>query len=579
MAGLPRTSDWSRSIGYGSPIASYASRGVLLVCASALAVTIAFMLISPAYGVTFDEGARHDHGERVLSFLRGELSYADFAPGPTSRHLYGALFDTTAAWIHHLLGGDVWMERHYLGAVFAGIGVLAAGLLALRLAGAAVGLLTVVLLAFSPVFVGHATNNPKDMPFAALCVVSLLAFSLIRSAPPFLTWRRALLVGLALALPLNVRPGAVLYIAYFTGLLTFMAIRARVWRPREAGAVLARLALVTAVALTAGTLFWPWAQQNPLVRPFQAVLQASHFAWRGDVLFAGSQIAANELPWTYAPVWIGITTPPVILLGLVCAAAATFAARKDERLWRAGLWTVALAPIVLVIVRHSTLYDGWRHLLFVYPPLVILAASGWKDVITTTWKRPFLSGVTLAALIAGCAEPVMFMVQSHPNEVVYFNALAGGPRGAFKRFELDYWGNSLLQAARWSAGAAQCTGGRLAVSGWPYDLVAGDVSRFPSLYATGPDEQAHHLRVQLLRDSRRGLGRTMARRDILHVVRTHDGAPLAVVLPGPRFHEVEHLPLFGMRGPEGDPTADPCAEIQAELQRVVRSDRASSRVR
>jgi hypothetical protein len=549
------------------------SRGIALVSGSALAVTIAFMLLAPAYGVTFDEPARHDHGERVLGFLRGELSYKDFAPNQTGRHLYGALFDTSAAWLHERLGGDVWTERHYLGAAFAGVGVLATGLLAVRLAGASVGLLVVVLLALSPRYVGHAPNNPKDIPFAALCMVSLLAFTALRSAPPFLSWGRAMLVGLALALPLNVRPGGLLYIVYFGGLLAAMAIRTRAWAPRHLGPVVARLTLVTAVALLAGTVFWPWARQNPLARPILAIFEASQFRWKGDVLFEGRQISASALPWTYAPVWITITTPVVILSGLLWAAGSTFVARKGERLWRAGLWTVALAPIVLVIVRHSTLYDGWRHLLFVYPPLVILSASGWRDLVVATWKRPVLRAVALAALIAGCAEPLLFMLWSHPNEVVYFNQLAGGPHGAFKRFELDYWGNSLLQATRWSAAAADCTGGRLAVSGWPYELVIEDVSRFPSLYPTQPDEQAHHLHVQLLRDTRRGLGKTIARRDILHVVRTHDGAPLAVVLPGPRFRDVEHYSLAGARDPLGGGTEALCAEIEADFQRVLaRSD-------
>ena len=50
-------------------------------------------------------------------------------------------------------------------------------------------------------------------------------------------------------------------------------------------------------ALTAGTMFWPWAQQNPLVRPVLALSEASHFQWQGDMLFAGRQVAANALPW------------------------------------------------------------------------------------------------------------------------------------------------------------------------------------------------------------------------------------------------------------------------------------------
>jgi hypothetical protein len=88
---------------------------------------------------------------------------------------------------------------------------------------------------------------------------------------------------------------------------------------------------------------------------------------------------------------------------------------------------------------------------------------------------------------------------------------------------------------------AERTGVRLKVSGWPYSLVREDVLRFSSLIPTEPDAETHHLDVRLLRDSREGLRRTMSRSDIVHVVRTDDGAPLAVVLQGPGFEEIRDL--------------------------------------
>jgi hypothetical protein len=48
-------------------------------------------------------------------------------------------------------------------------------------------------------------------------------------------------------------------------------------------------------------------------------------------------------------------------------------------------------------------------------------------------------------LLAGLAEPVWFIFRYHPNENVYFNALAGTPSTLRQRFELDYWGLSYKQ--------------------------------------------------------------------------------------------------------------------------------------
>jgi hypothetical protein len=298
------------------------------------------------------------------------------------------------------------------------------------------------------------------------------------------------------------------------------------------------------------------------------MFQAARFKWEGDMLFAGREVAATALPWTYVPVWMAVTTPPVVLCGLLWAAVATLVTRKDERWWRIGLWTVGVAPIVLAIAKHSTLYDSWRHLLFVYPPLVVLAASGWCDLLALASNRRLLRAAALVALVAGCAEPLLFMVRNHPHEVVYFNALVGGPRGAYLRYELDYWGNSLLEATRWSADAARCVGGPLAVSGWPEDLVAEDVSRFPSLFFVDAAKEDHHVYVQLLRDSRDGLIRTMQRGDILHVVSTRDGAPLAVVLAGPRFPEIPGWASTASGDQVSPRGARVCAEIDAAFRRM-----------
>ena len=35
----------------------------------------------------------------------------------------------------------------------------------------------------------------------------------------------------------------------------------------------------------------------------------------------------------------------------------------------------------------------------------------------------------------------------HPYEYIYYNGLVGGVQGAFRRYELDYWGTSYREAA------------------------------------------------------------------------------------------------------------------------------------
>jgi hypothetical protein len=531
-------SDSTRVLGGACLFPRAARRHVVAVVLTALVLTIGLMVLSPAYGTTFDEPRRHSNGVDVLEFYTGSLTYDHFKANRSGSHLYGALFDLTAAALDRRLGGDVWMTRHYLAAAFGGLGILATGLLGLRVMGPGGGLLAMALLTLSPRYVGHSMNNPKDLPFAAVGTLALVGFATLRCDPPFLPWSGAVLIGLLLGLPLAVRPGALLYVGYLALLLAALIVYARAWRARELLAILGRATVAVLIMLVVGALFWPWAQLNPLVRPVQAFFEVSKFDWPGQVLFAGAYPSADALPWTYLPGWMLVTIPPVVLAGLAVTPIQAVRCRGIERGWRIALWLVAAIPIIGAVVRGSTLYDGWRHMLFVYPPLVVLAASGWRDLLAAASRWPIALTVTLVALGVGLLEPFGFMLRNHPNEVVYFNGLVGGPRGAFGRYEMDYWGNSLLQATEWSAGIADAAGAPVSISGWPYSLVEIDARRFRSLVAYAPERGQHHLFVQLLRGSPQALKDMMSRGDAVHVVRTADGAPLALVRRGPRFGEV-----------------------------------------
>lgn len=504
---------------------------------TAAAIFIVLPWLSADYGMTWDEQPRFAHGKRVVSFYRGELTASDFPEDGS--HQYGALFDVTANGVHQLLGGDLWMTRHRVNAAFGALGILATGLLTATLLTPSAGVLAMVLMLSSPRYVGHAMNNPKDIPFAALCMVALLSFLLLRRESPFLSWRRALAIGIALALPLGVRPGALLYLMYFGVCVLVLIVRARAWSAREIGSAAARLAVVGVVMLVAGCVFWPWALQNPFVRPIQALRAAGDFNWHGTMLFNGEDITAQDVPWSYLPTWMAVTIPPVVLVGLALSLVAAVRDVRYRGAWLIGLWGVATFPVVAAIVARSTLYDGWRHVLFVYPPVIVLSAAGWNFLMKERQPRA-VRKIAVALLVAGCLEPLVFAVRNHPNEVVYFNFLVGGPRGANGRFDLDYWGNSLLQAVEWTDQLATRSGVPLCISGRAYSVLRGNAQRFRSLYSEHPSHGAHHIEVVLARGSSEGLMELAARQDILHVIETADGVPLAYVLPGPRIDEVRH---------------------------------------
>ena len=492
----------------------------------------AMVVSSLDFGVTWDEFERYHNGWNVWNFLRGLRPREAFQE--TGGHLYPGLFDTICAALETHVPLNRWALRHMINAVFGWIGIVYTGRLAGRLFGPWTGVLGMALLALSPRFFAHSMNNPKDVPFAAMSMVALFYISTMSPRWPYISFSTGLKITVALALALSVRAGALLYLGYFGLLVGWYVLAEGNTNWRRLADTAARVAAIVTGMLLLGTIFWPWAGGAPFTRPFQALLGVSNYEWDGVVLFNTFEYPGHGLPWHYAPWWFLISTPPVVLLGALCSLLLLV--RRKTALLTAGLWGVAMFPVAAAVLRESTLYDGVRHLLFVQPVLVVLAAAGWTEAHARVGTRWLRHGVT-GALAIGLGAALVFMVRFHPNQGVYFNALVGGPRGAQLRYDMDYWGNCMLQAVEWAAEYSRATGVPLRVSGVPPHLVEHNAERYPQVTYAGPSSQHHHLEVILMRGTRPHL-RSLLRRPAIHRIRTPDGAVLCTVVPGPAYDEI-----------------------------------------
>jgi hypothetical protein len=112
------------------------------------------------------------------------------------------------------------------------------------------------------------------------------------------------------------------------------------------------------------------------------------------------------------------------------------------------LW--ALGPIILVIVLHSVVYFGWRHLYFIYPSLLLLAVRGVVAIIATVQTLSVLrpAAIALGAVaIIGVIHTGVRMIREHPFQEVYFSILSADM--AERLFDRDYWGLSSRHGLEW----------------------------------------------------------------------------------------------------------------------------------
>ena len=186
-------------------------------------------------------------------------------------------------------------------------------------------------------------------------------------------------------------------------------------------------------------LTWPYLWTNPLGNFIASIKTMSLYPWSGQVLFNGQQFASTELPASYLPVLLGLQlTEPLWALTLIGVVVAGIRLREKRELIELSiLWLIL--PLFGFIVMRTALYDNFRQVLFILPPLFWLAGVAIEQV-----KRPaFQMALIVLAVLPGIVDGIRL----HPYEYIYYNRFIGGVDGAQGRFELDYWGASYREAA------------------------------------------------------------------------------------------------------------------------------------
>lgn len=419
-------------------------------------VLVMGLLLFHDYGLSIDENQQRDTG--MISLKRVGQIFApvwvatdhDFDKYQTPLSLYydrdyGVAFETPVCLLERLLkledGADKFLFRHLCTFLVCFGGLIAMyQLAARRFRDWRLGLLAALWLLLSPRLFAESFYNDKDAVFMALFAIATNTGVRLMLRP---TAGRAVWHALMCAITIDVRIMGVLLPLATVVLLAWRGVRAEVRWLRVAG-----IGGLYLLLLTGGVVaLWPYLWPAPLENFVAAFQKMSTFRWGATVLYRGNMVPATDLPWHYALVWMGITTPLLYVAGglLGLGLVVRHLVRQRWRLWHdeQGLQDVLFlglfaGPLLAVVVLHSVLYDGWRQLYFVYPPLLLLALRGW--VAAARWRprwagwRKALYGATALSMGLTAAQ----MVRDHPLQNVYFNLLAGPDVG--QRFELDYWG-------------------------------------------------------------------------------------------------------------------------------------------
>lgn len=234
--------------------------------------------------------------------------------------------------------------------------------------------------------------------------------------------------GTALGIATSVR-----VLGPFSGLLVMLYAS---FRPAKRYALVLTGYLCVAASVAYAT--WPYLWSAPISNFLNVLQHMAAVPETLNVLYAGMVTSSESLPPSYMPqsLLLTLTEPTILLAGLGAVGMVRTRPRPPPQasgLLPLVLWFVI--PVGYVVATSAPMYDGYRHYLFILPPLFLLAGFGldWLfEYLGAAWKGIFILVLSLAPGAIGIGI-------LHPYEYTYFNTVSGGLAAASRHYETDYW--------------------------------------------------------------------------------------------------------------------------------------------
>ncbi|MBN2119527.1 MAG: hypothetical protein JW734_00545 [Candidatus Omnitrophica bacterium] len=430
----------------------------VFVCLFFIAYLFIGISICKDYGISWDEEATRQSGLAAFRYI----VHKDQALLSHPLKYHGLVFEIFLVVVEKIFGlsnrpRQLYLCRHLLTFFIFYTGVIFFYYLCkYRFKTRKMALLGSLFLVLSPRIFAHSFYNSKDIPFLAVFIISIYTLCKFLDKK---TGISAVLHALTCAILINLRIVGI-FVPFITLLLFPGSLSDNGFKPIKGKGILVSLFLYLFFLVVLTVFFWPTLWPHPLHHIVQAFREMKQFPHSVTNLYMGDYVWTDNLPWHYGPVWIMISTPlfylSCFLLGLFSLVMPIikgpfrfYSDKRNDFLFM--LWF--FLPLAVIIGLKSTLYDGLRHIFFVYPALLLVSLIGierffdWvKGISSLILKRIIRTASVLIAVI--CLSSIAgFMIINHPYENIYFNRLAGSDMAQIKnRFELDYWGLSYKQA-------------------------------------------------------------------------------------------------------------------------------------
>ena len=245
------------------------------------------------------------------------------------------------------------------------------------------------------------------------------------------------------------------------------------------------------ITLVVAYAAWPFLWDKPIYRFFDSLRVMTAFPWIATMRLAGIDYPASDLPYYFFPKLIAIQFTLPLLLS---AAAGTLVfikwLRTKSQNWGTGVVLLVWfwLPMVAVMAVRPTLYDNFRQLLFIIPPIFAMAGAAVDEFARWVKAPTVRAGLVGIGLLPGIIAGFWL----HPYQYVYYNVLVGWTGSVERQYETDYWGTTMCEAAKFVSAQAQ-PGDTVLFTGPTLSQLFERCATQPFNYILGPSENQAEL--------------------------------------------------------------------------------------
>ena len=375
---------------------------------------------------------------------------------------YGVFFDLLAVIIENQFNlknyQDIYHAKHLLNFFFFFLSSICFFyLIKHRFKNIFLPLVGTVFYITTPRIFAESFYNCKDIILMCLTVFSI--FFCLKVLKNYKI-KNIILFSFFAALATSLRPMGIFIIFLFIIFFFFESFEIKNFFIKKINLILTTIMLY----LIFTYLLWPFLWTDPINNFLVAFQSFKKFELGvSSSFYLGKYVNTSYLPWHYTFVWIAVSTPIIYsFFFLIASLNVTYNFVKNfleinindysKKLWsnyneKVDLFFLMffLGPIFATIIFQSTLYNGWRHLYFIYPSLIYLIVYAINFLINLNVNKIFKSAFFLIVIFTIISN-IFNLLKFHPYQNVYFNYLV--EKKANSLFEIDYWGLGNAQSIK-----------------------------------------------------------------------------------------------------------------------------------